>query len=169
MKLLRELGGALLLAAVVFGPSMLAGQARPPQPPSGVSQSGRGAEIDGRLLGVETAPESGQAGDLRLVRGQEGRAELVLQRYPPGRAEDVRAGLAGTHPDGDVPDDGEPVMTIASMTLEGAPGDSTTIPVSQIAIELYRPLPGGLAPGGRFAPSAMKVPGLVERAGGRGR
>jgi len=33
---------------------------------------------------------------------------------------------------------------------------------TQIAIELYTPLPGGLAAGGRFAPSTVKVPGLVE-------
>jgi hypothetical protein len=36
------------------------------------------------------------------------------------------------------------------------------LPVSQIAIELYAPLPGGLAAGGRFAPSSVKVPGLIE-------
>jgi hypothetical protein len=54
------------------------------------------------------------------------------------------------------------VLAIASLTLNGAPGPENPIPVSQIAIELYRPLPGGLAAGGRFAPSAMKVPGLVD-------
>jgi hypothetical protein len=36
------------------------------------------------------------------------------------------------------------------------------LPVSQIAIELYAPLPGGLAAGGRFAPSSVKVKGLIE-------
>jgi len=34
--------------------------------------------------------------------------------------------------------------------------------ITQIAIELYAPLPGGLASGGRFAPSSVKVPGLIE-------
>jgi hypothetical protein len=38
----------------------------------------------------------------------------------------------------------------------------TTMPVSQIAIELYQPLPGGIALGGRFAPTTMKVPGLTD-------
>jgi len=33
---------------------------------------------------------------------------------------------------------------------------------TQIAIELYAPLPGGLAVGGRFAPSTVKVPGLLD-------
>ena len=67
-----------------------------------------------------------------------------------------------THtPLADVPDDGQPVLAIASLTLTGAPtGDATSLPVSQIAIELYRPLPGGLAAGGRFAPEALNVPGM---------
>jgi hypothetical protein len=32
----------------------------------------------------------------------------------------------------------------------------------KIAIELYTPLPGGIAVGGRFAPSTLKVPGLMD-------
>jgi len=61
-----------------------------------------------------------------------------------------------------VPDDGSPVMAIASLTMAGAPTAEQPFPVSQIAIELYKPLPGGLAAGGRFAPSTMKVPGLID-------
>ena len=63
----------------------------------------------------------------------------------------------------DVPDDGLPILAIASVTLvdpaQAAPGAP---PFKQIAIELYRPLPGGLAFGGRFAPATMKVPGLRD-------
>jgi hypothetical protein len=40
--------------------------------------------------------------------------------------------------------------------------DEVQLPVSQIAIELYAPLPGGLAAGGRFAQAGVKVPGLIE-------
>jgi len=64
----------------------------------------------------------------------------------------------------DVPDDGHPVLAIASVTLSGPPpttaADLKSVP--QIAIELYAPLPGGLAVGGRFAPSTVRVPGMVE-------
>jgi hypothetical protein len=67
-------------------------------------------------------------------------------------------------PMADVPDDGRPIMAIASVTLarpqEGAPQTGLP-PVSQIAIELYAPLPGGLAAGGRFAPAGVTVPGLL--------
>ena len=64
----------------------------------------------------------------------------------------------------DVPDDGRPILTIASITLAGAPPanseDLKSVP--QIAIELYAPLHGGLAVGGRFAPSSVRVPGMLE-------
>lgn len=69
-----------------------------------------------------------------------------------------------TGPLADVPNDGRPVLAIASITLTGpvptSPADLKSVP--QIAIELYAPLPGGLALGGRFAPSSVHVPGMVE-------
>jgi hypothetical protein len=62
-----------------------------------------------------------------------------------------------------VPDDGRPVLAIASLTMPAPPqnGDLRSA-TTQIAIELYAPLPGGIAAGGRFAPSSVKVPGLLE-------
>jgi hypothetical protein len=62
-----------------------------------------------------------------------------------------------------VPDDGRPVLAIASLTMPVPPqnGDVKAA-TTQIAIELYAPLPGGLAAGGRFAPASVKVPGLIE-------
>lgn len=54
-----------------------------------------------------------------------------------------------------------PILAIASLTPgtlpEGAPGQ---MPVSQIAIELYTPLKGGIFIGGTFAPEGLKVKGL---------
>jgi hypothetical protein len=50
-----------------------------------------------------------------------------------------------------------PILTIASVTVADKPGVGGH-PISQIAIELYRPLSGGIAFGGRFAPEALKVP-----------
>jgi hypothetical protein len=71
-------------------------------------------------------------------------------------------------PDGplaNVPDDGRPILAIASLTMPNpaaaASGDPRAA-ITQIAIELYAPLPGGLAAGGRFAPSSVKVQGLIE-------
>jgi hypothetical protein len=61
-----------------------------------------------------------------------------------------------------VADEG-PVLAVASLTPSAGaqPGDLRA-GFSQIAIELYQPLPGGIAAGGRFGPASMKVPGLKD-------
>lgn len=63
-----------------------------------------------------------------------------------------------------VPDDVGPVLAIAAITPAG-PGDAVTevgIPISQISIEMYAPLPGGLSFGGTFAPAALEVPHMIK-------
>ncbi len=61
-----------------------------------------------------------------------------------------------------VPDDVGPIMAIASITMaDSAHFAETSLPISQIAIELYKPLPGGLSFGGRFAPEGVKVDGMM--------
>ena len=75
----------------------------------------------------------------------------VMRRFLP----DAKRGgkpLAG------VPDDSGPILAIASVTPNDKPTKEDPSPFKQIAIELYRPLGGGLAIGGRFAPERMKVP-----------
>ncbi len=62
-----------------------------------------------------------------------------------------------------VPDDIGPILAIASI----APSDKQAVPgfpvtISQVAIELYRPVPGGVVIGGRFAPASLAVPGMRE-------
>lgn len=58
----------------------------------------------------------------------------------------------------DIPDDSGPIMAIASITMaQESKHKETTLPVSQIAIELYKPINGGIFLGGRFAPDSMKV------------
>ena len=61
-----------------------------------------------------------------------------------------------------VPDDVGPIMAIASVTIaDSAHFAETSLTISQIAIELYTPLPGGLFLGGRFAPEGVKVEGMM--------
>ena len=63
----------------------------------------------------------------------------------------------------DVPDDVGPILAVASLTFtHEARGEGVSLPISQIAIELYRPLAGGLSFGGRFAPESLVVPGLRD-------
>lgn len=60
-----------------------------------------------------------------------------------------------------VKDEKMPILVIASITQAAKPDTFTKMPVSQIAIELYAPVTGGFAYNGRFAPSALVVPGMA--------
>ena len=63
----------------------------------------------------------------------------------------------------DLAEDSGPILAIVSVKFVDTPRpDATSMPISSIGIELYGPLPGGVAVGGRFAPEALKVRGLRE-------
>ncbi len=62
----------------------------------------------------------------------------------------------------DLAEDSGPILAIVSVKLIDAPMPNTTAAIASIGIELYGPLPGGVAVGGRFAPEAFKVRGLRE-------
>ena len=62
----------------------------------------------------------------------------------------------------DLAEDSGPILAIVSVKLIDAPMPNTTTAIASIGIELYGPLPGGVAVGGRFAPEALKVRGLRE-------
>ena len=85
-----------------------------------------------------------------------GMAHQNLMKMMPQRS--GRAPLEG------VKDPNAPILCIASVTPMDKPDPQTKMPISQIAIELYTPVSGGFAYGGRFAPSAVKVKGLSEAA-----
>jgi hypothetical protein len=63
-----------------------------------------------------------------------------------------------------VPDGTGPILAVASITMAEQPQfeETTSLPISQIAIELYTPLPGGLSLGGTFAPEGMEVPHMIQ-------
>jgi hypothetical protein len=62
--------------------------------------------------------------------------------------------------------DGVPVMALASISFKGKPAiKDSPIPFSQIAIEMYTPLSGGINVGGSFAPEAfLKLTGKKPAA-----
>lgn len=66
----------------------------------------------------------------------------------------------GTHePLEFVRNDSGPIMVMATLTYAEEPHfEGLTLPVSQISVELFAPLPGGAHLGGRLAPPAFKVP-----------
>jgi len=58
----------------------------------------------------------------------------------------------------DLAEDSGPILAIVSVKLaDGAGPGGPSMPISSIGIELYGPLPGGVAVGGRFAPESIKV------------
>lgn len=162
----REVMFAIVLAAVVFAPALLAGQAppaRPADPFGGVDLVAALKQVPG-CLGVEAARTA--SGKQVLFAWFENKEAVLrwyysdthrslMKQFFPGTAGRDRTPLA------DVPSD-RPVLAVASVTMaDRAPGGITSLPVSQIAVELYTPLPGGLAVGGTFAPAALKVPGML--------
>jgi len=63
----------------------------------------------------------------------------------------------------DIPEDMEPIMVIASITFSDKEHfETSNLPISQIAIELYTPVSGGLFLGSRFAPAAVKVKNMKD-------
>ena len=163
----------LWAALIVIAPALIHAQTQPPATPS--SPDGRsaprgvfGLDLVGALkqspgcLGVETARTS--SGKQVIFAWFENKAALLrwyesdthvaaMNMLSPSRP--ARRPLA------DVPDDSGPILTIASVTMTQAPVAGQP-PFAQIAIELYRPLAGGIAVGGKFAPEVLKVPGMRE-------
>ena len=62
----------------------------------------------------------------------------------------------------DLAEDSGPILTIVSVKFADPPKTDGSPSIAAIGIELYGPLPGGVAVGGRFAPDAVKVRGLRE-------
>jgi hypothetical protein len=117
-------------------------------------------------LGVETA-KTGSGKQVIFAWFEDRKAVLkwyhsdthrrVMRQFFPGR--DYRKPLQ------DVPEDGGPILAIASITFAEKPRfKETPLPIAQIYIELYRPVSGGISLGGRFAPEGLKVPKLRDYA-----
>ena len=166
-RIVRELVMVIALAVVVFSPGALVlAQSPPPQgPPGGFPDLIGMLKATPGVLGVDAAQT--MSGKQVIFAWFENKKAALNWYYSEGHQKLMKTFASGTtagrKPMADVPDDGNPILAIASITLSKEPQVSgVQLPVSQIAIELYAPLPGGLAAGGRFAPSTVKVKGLVE-------
>ena len=86
--------------------------------------------------------------------------QMVMDRFFPDH--ESHEGYEDDKPMAGVPD-GVPILAIASVTMsDEANLDETSLPISQIAIELYTPVSGGLHLGGRFAPESVKVKNMTD-------
>ena len=159
----KEMTLALLLGLLLMSPALSLAQRPQGQSPAfpdlvGVLKAAPGC------LGVETARTA--TGKQVIFAWFENKKALLDWYYSPVHQQLMSqffpAAPART-PMPDVPDNGQPILAIASLTMaDHQVSGITSLPISQIAIELYQPLPGGVALGGRFAPTAMKVPGLTD-------
>ncbi len=113
-------------------------------------------------IGVETArTESGKSLIFAWFENKEAcirwfysdMHQAALATFFPEEAEEDH----DHEPREEIPDEVGPILAIASMTVAADPQPGE-FPFSQIAIELYTPLRGGLAVGGRFAPKGLIVP-----------
>ena len=165
----RELVFVLTLALVIFSPAALVVMAqansRPQAPSSGFPDLIGMLKAASGVLGVEAAQT--MSGKQVIFAWFENKKAALHWYYSEGHQNLIKTlasgGIPNRTPMADVPDDGNPILAVASITLSKEAQVSTVkLPVSQIAIELYAPLPGGLAVNGRFAPSSVKVKGLVE-------
>ena len=163
MKQFRELGAVLVLAAAVFSPAVIAAQA-PARPAGGPPDLVGALKATPGVLGVDAGQM--MSGKQVIFAWFENK-QAVLNWYNSEAHRRLMNGFTSARrtdgPLAGIKDDSGPILTIASLTLDPAAMRSGDFKAAtQIAIELYAPLPGGLAVGGRFAPSTVKVPGLVD-------
>jgi hypothetical protein len=134
----------------------------PAGPPAGWPDLVSGLKETPGCLGVETATTA--SGKSVIFAWFENR-EAVYRWY---RSDMHRDAMRKYFPDTErraplehVPDDSGPLMVIASITFSDKPHFEETprLPISQIAIEVYKPMTGGIYLGSRFAPDTLKVPG----------
>jgi quinol monooxygenase YgiN len=62
----------------------------------------------------------------------------------------------------DTPENTGQILAIVSLKMNDSGPKEAGLPIATIGIELYTPVPGGVAVGGRFAPKSIRVPGLRE-------
>ena len=62
----------------------------------------------------------------------------------------------------DVPENSGAILALVTLKLADALLPGSPVPIETIGIELYTPLPDGVAVGGRFAPQSVRVPGMRQ-------
>jgi hypothetical protein len=165
-QLLKEIALFAALIVVMASPAAFT-LAQTPPPPNPIADLPNLLKAMPGVLGIELARTA--SGKQVIFAWFENKKAALAWYYSDAHQQLVKMGGDAARPRGpmaDVPDDGKPIMAIASITLpagqQGPPSPGALAAVPQIAIELYAPLPGGLAAGGRFAPAGVKVPGLLE-------
>ena len=139
-----------------------------PQPPTdlfaGFPDLIGGLKATPGCLGVETAKTG--SGRNVIFAWFENKKALLQWYYSETHQKAMKLGFPNREPGkplAGVPDNVGPILVITSLTLADKPHfEETPMPISQLSIELYRPLSGGIFLGARFAPEALKVPRMRD-------
>lgn len=134
-----------------------------PQQPGGRPDMGRmlieGLRASEGCLGADAAQL--QSGKLAIIAWFKDVEAAKKWYYSETHARFMNA--AGSDPEAREPmqhitDPNTPVMVMATITMGGEKTIPGPMPISQISIEMYTPLPGGAAINGRLAPEAFPIP-----------
>lgn len=139
---------------------------RPPGPPPGFPNLTKALRDSPGCLGVEAARlASGKNVIFAWFENKNAAVTWYNSQVHRGVMKKYFPESGVGRPMSDIPDDSGPILTIASITFAKEPEVAgTTLPISQIAIEHYAPLSGGIAYGGRFSPGGMKLAGAKSNA-----
>lgn len=120
-------------------------------------------------LGVETAQTS--SGKQVIFAWFENKEAVLNWYYSDMHMGVMQSFFPGNEPSKplkDVPDGMGPIMAIASITFSDKQHfEDTNLPVSQMAIEMYTPITGGLFLGSRFAPDGVTVTNMKDYTPGK--
>src|SRR5262245_48326509 len=160
----REIVFVVALALVVFSPGALVLVAQG-GPPAGLPDLVGMLKATPGCLGVEAART--MSGKQVLFAWFENKKALLNWYYSEGHQQLIKSFASGGNPGrvplADIADDSGPILSVASLTLSDKPQvNGVQLPVSQIAIELYAPLPGGLSAGGGVAAATVHGDGPVH-------
>lgn len=176
---LKTTAGIATVIAALAGAAVFTAQPAVAQPQGG--QGGQPAPQDmGRMLveGLKSTPgclgvTTGDTDDgLSFIMAWFENAESARKWYYHPvhvRMTQMAGGVERQAPLEHVTDEDAPVMVIASLRFTDKPEiPNIPIPISQISIELYTPLPGGAMVNGRMAPEAMPIPHMKDYSGEEG-
>ncbi|MEM7227650.1 MAG: hypothetical protein AAF432_02440 [Planctomycetota bacterium] len=166
---LRVLAAGLALAGLLAtGVAMSQdGQAAPPdEPPNGNDMTAmlvNGLKATPGCLGVDLGGfESGRQSIFAWFENKAACKAWYYSRPHQAMMNMVTGDEELDPPLAHVEDDG-PIMVIATITPSNQPEiDGFPMPISQISIELFRPLPGGAHVNGRLSPAELEVPHMRD-------
>lgn len=134
------------------------------QAPNGFPRVVEALRASPGVLGVDTGQTA--SGRQVIFAWFEGKKALVDWYHSEAHQRAMKTVFPGQtfdrQPLPDLPEDSGPILTIVSVKFAEPPKPDARPRITSIGIELYGPLPGGIAVGGRFAPPALTVRGLRE-------